>query len=56
MGTVDTLFNLSRAIESGRLGPGSTAVLASSGAGFTWAAMPVMGFFEAGSAKKVKGP
>jgi 3-oxoacyl-[acyl-carrier-protein] synthase-3 len=41
MGTVDALFNLSRAIESGRLGPGSLAVLASSGAGFTWAAMPV---------------
>jgi 3-oxoacyl-[acyl-carrier-protein] synthase III len=39
MGTVDSLFNLSRAIEQGRLGPGSLAVLASSGAGFTWTAM-----------------
>ena len=39
MGTVDTLFNLSRAIDSGKLGPGCLAVLASSGAGFTWAAM-----------------
>lgn len=39
MGTVDSLFNLSRAIDQGRLNPGSLAVLASSGAGFTWAAM-----------------
>jgi 3-oxoacyl-[acyl-carrier-protein] synthase-3 len=39
MGTVDSLFNLSRAIDQGRLKSGSLAVLASSGAGFTWAAM-----------------
>lgn len=39
MGTVDSFFNLSRAIDQGRLKPGSLAVLASSGAGFTWAAM-----------------
>ncbi len=39
MGTVDGLFNLSRALEQGKLGPGDFAVLASSGAGFTWAAM-----------------
>ncbi len=41
MGTVDTLFNLSRALDAGRIGPGSLVVLASSGAGFTWAAMPM---------------
>jgi len=41
MGTVDTLFNLSRAMDAGRIGPGSLVVLASSGAGFTWAAMPI---------------
>ncbi len=39
MGTVDSFFNLSRAMDQGRLPPGSLAVLASSGAGFTWAAM-----------------
>lgn len=41
IGTVDTLFNLSRALDAGRIGPGSLVVLASSGAGFTWAAMPM---------------
>ncbi|HWQ19730.1 MAG TPA: 3-oxoacyl-[acyl-carrier-protein] synthase III C-terminal domain-containing protein [Methanotrichaceae archaeon] len=39
IGSVDSFFNLSRAIDQGKLGPGSLAVLASSGAGFTWAAM-----------------
>lgn len=41
MGTVDTLFNLGRAMEQGLVEPGSLAVIASSGAGFTWAAMAV---------------
>jgi 3-oxoacyl-[acyl-carrier-protein] synthase-3 len=41
MGTVDTLFNLSRAIDSGNPGQGCLAVLASSGAGFTWVAMAI---------------
>jgi 3-oxoacyl-[acyl-carrier-protein] synthase-3 len=41
MGTVDALFNLSRAIDSGRIGEGSLVVIASSGAGFTWSAMPM---------------
>ncbi len=41
MGTVDTLFNLERAIEMGRIKPGCIAVIASSGAGFTWAAMAI---------------
>lgn len=41
MGTVDALFNLSRAMDGGRIGPGDLLVLASSGAGFTWAAMPM---------------
>lgn len=39
MGTVDTLFNLGRAMELGLIKPGCLAVIASSGAGFTWAAM-----------------
>ena len=39
MGTVDTLFNLGRAMEQGLIKPGCLAVIASSGAGFTWAAM-----------------
>lgn len=39
MGTVDTLFNLGRAMEQGLMKPGCLAVIASSGAGFTWAAM-----------------
>jgi len=41
MGTVDTLFNLGRAIEERRIKPGDLIVIASSGAGFTWAAMAV---------------
>ena len=41
MGTVDGLFNLSRAMDDGLAGPGKLVVLASSGAGFTWAAMPI---------------
>jgi len=41
MGTVDGLFNLSRAMDEGLAGPGKLVVLASSGAGFTWAAMPI---------------
>lgn len=41
MGTVDTLFNLGRAREQGLVKPGSLVVIASSGAGFTWAAMAV---------------
>jgi 3-oxoacyl-[acyl-carrier-protein] synthase III len=41
MGTVDTLFNLGRAIEEERIKPGDLVVIASSGAGFTWAAMAV---------------
>ncbi len=41
MGTVDTLFNLGRAMEHGLVEPGCLAVIASSGAGFTWAAMAV---------------
>jgi 3-oxoacyl-[acyl-carrier-protein] synthase-3 len=41
MGTVDGLFNLSRAMDEGLTGPGKLVVLASSGAGFTWAAMPI---------------
>ena len=41
IGTVDTLFNLGRAIELGLIEPGCLAVIASSGAGFTWAAMAV---------------
>ncbi|MHB8120098.1 MAG: 3-oxoacyl-ACP synthase [Methanothrix sp.] len=41
MGTVDTLFNLGRAIEERQIKPGDLIVIASSGAGFTWAAMAV---------------
>lgn len=41
MGTVDTLFNLGRAREQGLIKPGSLVAIASSGAGFTWAAMAV---------------
>jgi 3-oxoacyl-[acyl-carrier-protein] synthase III len=41
MGTVDTLFNLGRAREKGLIDPGDLAVIASSGAGFTWAALAV---------------
>ncbi len=41
MGTVDTLFNLGRAMEQGLVVPGCLVVIASSGAGFTWAAMAV---------------
>lgn len=41
MGTVDTLFNLGRAMEQKLVKPGDLAVIASSGAGFTWAAMTV---------------
>ena len=39
MGTVDTLFNLARAWEGRMVKPGCLAVMASSGAGFTWAAL-----------------
>ena len=39
MGTVDTLFNLGRAWDRGLIKPGNLVVIASSGAGFTWAAL-----------------
>ncbi len=39
MGTVDTLFALSLFLEAGGIPPGSLVVLASSGIGFSWAAM-----------------
>lgn len=35
IGSVDSSFNLSRAIDQGNLGPGSLTVLASNGARFT---------------------
>jgi 3-oxoacyl-[acyl-carrier-protein] synthase-3 len=39
MGTFDTLFNLCRAKDNGLIKPGDLVVIASSGAGFTWAAL-----------------
>ncbi|MDD4093897.1 MAG: 3-oxoacyl-[acyl-carrier-protein] synthase III C-terminal domain-containing protein, partial [Methanothrix sp.] len=39
MGTVDTLFNLGRAWDRGQIKPGNLVVIASSGAGFTWAGL-----------------
>lgn len=38
LGSVDVLYCLAKAMESGRIGPGSRVVLASSALGFTWAA------------------
>jgi len=38
LGSVDVLYCLARAMEAGRIGPGSRVVLASSALGFSWAA------------------
>jgi 3-oxoacyl-[acyl-carrier-protein] synthase-3 len=44
LGSVDVLYCLARAMEAGRIGPGSRVVLASSALGFSWAAS-VLQFF-----------
>jgi len=38
MGSVDVLYGLAKAMESGRIGPGSRVLIVSSSLGFTWAA------------------
>ena len=41
LGAVDTLFGLAKTLEQGKIQPGSLVVLASSAAGFSWAALTV---------------
>jgi 3-oxoacyl-[acyl-carrier-protein] synthase III len=41
LGAVDTLFCLGKTLEKNKIKPGSLVVLASSAAGFSWAALTV---------------
>ena len=41
LGAVDTLFCLGKTLESNQIKPGNLVVLASSAAGFSWAALTV---------------
>jgi len=39
LGPMDTLFGLAKSLEQGKIEPGNIVVLASSAAGFSWAAL-----------------
>jgi 3-oxoacyl-[acyl-carrier-protein] synthase-3 len=39
LGPMDTLLGLARSLETGKINPGHIVVLASSAAGFSWAAL-----------------
>jgi 3-oxoacyl-[acyl-carrier-protein] synthase-3 len=39
LGPMDTLFGLAKSLEQGKIAPGNIVVLASSAAGFSWAAL-----------------
>ncbi|WP_442937877.1 3-oxoacyl-[acyl-carrier-protein] synthase III C-terminal domain-containing protein [Nostoc sp.] len=41
LGAVDTIFGLAKTLESKKIKPGNLVVLASSAAGFSWAALTV---------------